>query len=111
MDKHTFRFPDETTDAQKYKQFGNSVTILVIETMAEFMLNCFKKMADSQTAIICKMAKAEDFITKKDVMESLRISTNQANYLLKKMTFSGQLEIVTHGRYSKYRFVSDEIAE
>lgn len=47
MDKHTFRFPDETTDAQKYKQFGNSVTILVIETMAEFMLNCFKKMADS----------------------------------------------------------------
>jgi len=99
----TFRFPDTTTDAQKYKQFGNSVTIPVIETMAEFMLNCFKIMADSQIGIIFKMAKGKDFITKRDVIESLRISTNQANYLLKKMVLSEKLEIVSHGRYSKYR--------
>ena len=31
---------------QQYKQFGNLVTIPVIETMAEFMLNCFRELGD-----------------------------------------------------------------
>ena len=38
----TFEFPDEILDAQRYKQFGNSVTIPVIEAMAKFMLECLK---------------------------------------------------------------------
>ena len=37
-------FPDNfiigVADASAYKQFGNSVTIPVIQTMAEFMLEC-----------------------------------------------------------------------
>lgn len=37
----TFSFPETISDCQKYKQFGNSVTIPVIETMAEFMFECF----------------------------------------------------------------------
>lgn len=41
-----FSFPKEITPAQQYKQFGNSVTIPVIETMAEFMLNCFRVLGD-----------------------------------------------------------------
>lgn len=41
-----FTFPDEISIAQQYKQFGNSVTIPVIETMAEFMLNCFRVLGD-----------------------------------------------------------------
>lgn len=43
-----FSFPDEITRAQQYKQFGNSVTIPVIETMAEFMVNCFRVLGDIQ---------------------------------------------------------------
>ena len=31
----TFSFPEDTNDAQKYKQFGNSVSIPVIKTMAD----------------------------------------------------------------------------
>ena len=41
-----FEFPDGITDCQKYKQFGNSVTIPVIETMAEFMTNCFRVLGE-----------------------------------------------------------------
>ncbi len=41
-----FSFPEEISMAQQYKQFGNSVTIPVIETMAEFMLNCFRVLGD-----------------------------------------------------------------
>lgn len=39
--EETFDFPIGISDCQKYKQFGNSVTIPVIETMAEFMTECF----------------------------------------------------------------------
>ena len=35
-----FSFPEGIPDVQRYKQFGNSVTIPVIQTMAEFMLVC-----------------------------------------------------------------------
>ena len=35
-----FSFPDGMPDVQKYKQFGNSVTIPAIEEMARFMLGC-----------------------------------------------------------------------
>lgn len=35
-----FSFPDSITDAQKYKQFGNSVTIPAIEEMAKFIAEC-----------------------------------------------------------------------
>jgi len=40
----TFSFPEGTVDGYKYKQFGNSVSIPVIEKMAEYMLECFEKM-------------------------------------------------------------------
>lgn len=35
-----FSFPEGIPAVQQYKQFGNSVTIPVIEEMARFMLDC-----------------------------------------------------------------------
>ncbi len=37
-----FSFPEGIPDSQKYKQFGNSVTIPAIEEMAKFMMMCFE---------------------------------------------------------------------
>lgn len=101
-----FSFPDETPDAQKYKQFGNSVSIPVIETMASFMLDCFEKMTGNQTEFVIKLAESKDYITKKDIIEGLRITAVQATYLLRKLVLSGELKIIAHGRYSKYRLAS-----
>lgn len=42
----TFSFPATMSDAQKYKQFGNSVTIPVIEMIARYMVNNLKKMGE-----------------------------------------------------------------
>lgn len=39
-----FHFPEGMVRTQQYKQFGNSVTIPVIEEMALYMLECFEKM-------------------------------------------------------------------
>lgn len=42
-----FSFPDKISNAQKYKQFGNSVTIPVIEEMAKFILECLSNMTEN----------------------------------------------------------------
>lgn len=39
-----FAFPATVSDVQKYKQFGNSVTIPVIETMASYIFDCITVM-------------------------------------------------------------------
>ena len=100
----TFSFPEGTTRTQQYKQFGNSVTIPVIEEMAHFMLSCFKKMTKAQADIVLEMAWNRDTITRRDVIELLRVSNNRANYLLRKMKNAGLLTpVVIKGRGAKYR--------
>lgn len=39
-----FSFPEGMSDTAQYKQFGNSVTIPVVETMARFMADCFVQL-------------------------------------------------------------------
>lgn len=100
----TFSFPEGTTRTQQYKQFGNSVTIPVIEEMAYFMLSCFKRMTKAQADLVLEMAWSKDTITRRDVIESLRVSNNRANYLLRKMKTAGLLiPVVIKGRGAKYR--------
>ena len=98
-----FSFPDGTSKAQQYKQFGNSVTIPVIQEMASFMLQCFDKMNACHKEIIQKIAAENDAFNKRDVIEALNISVNQANYLLRKMVQSGEIILINRGRHSKYK--------
>lgn len=44
--KDEFSFPEKMADGPKYKQFGNAVTIPVVEVMANFMKDCFKQLED-----------------------------------------------------------------
>lgn len=99
----TFSFPNEITEAQKYKQFGNSVTIPVIETMADFMLECFEDMTRDGEAIIAEYLKNAERITKRDVMDLLRVPPHRAGYLLKKMVENDTLAIEHRGKSTKYR--------
>lgn len=46
-----FTFPAGISDCQKYKQFGNSVTIPVIETMAQYISGCFNLLGDGMNNI------------------------------------------------------------
>ena len=50
-----FSFPEGISDAQKYKQLGNSVTIPVIETMAEFISCCMNNMISKMSEIEQRM--------------------------------------------------------
>ena len=107
----TFCFPKGTTRAQQYKQFGNSVTIPVIEELAHFMLSCFDKMTAAQTELILEMAKTSEKISRRDVIELLRVSNNRANYLLRKMKNAGLLmPVVIKGRGAKYRVAKEHLS-
>ena len=101
-----FSFPEGTTRAQQYKQFGNSVTIPVIEEMAYFMLDCFDKMNECQLDLIVQMAKNSEYITRRDVIEQLRVTPNRANYILRKAKHAGKIIFSgksKRGRYVRYK--------
>lgn len=97
-----FGFPDEITDEQKYKQLGNSVSIPVIRTMAEFMLKCFSELEKQQDDVVCALAENNDFFTRKDVMELLDLNAVQAGNLLKRMTDENKLISVSNGKRTRY---------
>ena len=97
-----FSFPEGTPRGQQYKQFGNSVTIPVIERMAKFMLSCFETMTKDQIQLILQTTKREGAITKRDVMELLGISSNQASYLLRKIVSEGKMQMVNARKNAKY---------
>lgn len=44
----TFTFPENVGKAQQYKQFGNAVTIPVVEEMAKFMKKCLKQLEEKK---------------------------------------------------------------
>lgn len=97
-----FSFPESTTISQQYKQFGNSVTIPVIEEMAKFMVECFDKMTENQYQLIIQMASIQESITRRDVIELLRISSNQAGYLLRKLVADGKLILIDTRKKAHY---------
>ena len=100
-----FSFPDNMPNVQKYKQFGNSVTIPAVKVMAEFMIRCFDVLMPTESDKIIALATRKECITKRDVVETLGFTNNHAMYLLRNLVLKGRLELVTHGRYSRYKLI------
>lgn len=92
----SFRFPDGLSDAQKYKQFGNSVTVPVIKSMAEFMLECFTVMEPeiAEREILKNLQKTHR-ITYTQVCKVLKISEQVASHVLKNMV--RERKVFQHG--------------
>ena len=62
--RERFSFPENMPNVQQYQQFGNSVTIPVIETMAKFVLACVESMMQdfSQTEKRLYSMYGKDFL-------------------------------------------------
>lgn len=97
-----FSFPEDMKDGQKYKQFGNSVSIPVIKSMAEFMLECFQILEKQQVEVVRAMANSYESFNKRDVMDMLDLNSSQAGYLLKKLVDGGDLVILSKGKTACY---------
>lgn len=97
-----FSFPENTTDGQKYKQLGNSVSVPVIKAMAEFMLRCFDILEHQQVEIVRALSQNNPYFTKKDVMELLDLKAFQAGDLLKKMINDKEIIRISRGITTRY---------
>ncbi len=100
-----FSFPDSVPDVQKYKQFGNSVTIPAVKVMAEFMVRCLSILMPIESDTIMALATYKEYITRQDVVEMLDTTKNHATYLLRNLVIEGKLELISHGRYSRYKLI------
>lgn len=100
-----FRFPEGMTDGQKYKQFGNSVSIPVIEEMAGYMLDCFDKLDNYQEYIILNEAAKNEYLTRRMVMETLDVYLPKAKAILEKMLKSGKLLMYQNGQKTRTRYM------
>lgn len=98
-----FRFPEDLTDGQKFKQFGNSVSVPVIEKMAEFMLKCFDTLEHYQEIIVKAEAPKHNYLSIRSVMEMLNISQPKAKALLDKM--AGQHDLLRVTKRGKTRYM------
>ena len=97
-----FSFPKEISMTQQYKQFGNSVTIPVIEEMALFIKNCLSMMEKTFSDVekrLYSMYGKDFFICKK-------IENNLAKNIHKK-TLNTYFDVVCHFSNEKSFMTSD----
>ena len=97
-----FSFPDGLLDGQKYKQLGNSVSIPVIKAMALFMFDCIMEMLNCNERKVVDLIEKKGFVTRKDIMNSLDLSYQQANYLLNKLCANKFISSKREGRLQEF---------
>lgn len=97
-----FSFPEKIPEVRQYMQFGNSVTIPVIEKMAEFMLKCFGILERQQSEVVRTIARNNLYFTKRDVMEILDLDATRAGMLLKRMIEDKEIIRVSRGKSTRY---------
>lgn len=102
-----FKFPDKMPEGQKYKQFGNAVSIPVVEEMAKYMLQCFEKLYADQESIIINYLAEHECIKKIEVERILLIDAVEATNILSRMCKKGILKKVGNTRNLIY--ISNEL--
>ena len=87
-----FTFPEGMCDGQKYKQFGNSVSIPVIKAMADYMMEKLDEFTANPISLIEKLVDREGRITRRDVMDLLNVDEARASYILRRAVAEKILE-------------------
>jgi len=104
-----FSFPEKISDGQQYKQFGNSVTIPVIETMAEFMLSCFREMRIYYEGLIIDLLKEKEEVSRTECKQVLKIPYQHVSIILHGMVSKGLLSRKKNKKRSKYYINKQEV--
>ncbi len=103
--REKFSFPDNVPESQQYKQFGNSVSISVIETMADFIYDQLHFLNHHYEVVLRNLAKRNKFVTRTMVAECLDIKPVRASYILRKMVNDGKIRGYGTGKGTRYYFV------
>lgn len=101
-----FDFPDSIPEGQRYKQFGNSVSIPVIETMADFIYEQLSLLNRNYEIVLRNYAKrTKGFFSKKDVAQCLDVDVENARVIIFDMLNRKCIKAFGKGRGTKYYFV------
>jgi len=101
--KDSFSFPPGMSDAQKYKQFGNSVTVPVINEMAKFMLRCFEAMdPEYQKKRVEDLLQKTGRITRNMVVDLLKLDPLKCGQILHEMVLEKRAYIHGTRRTASY---------
>lgn len=103
-----FSFPKEMPESQQYKQFGNAVSIPVVEEMARFMMQCFVKLNQEKETIVKRVVQNRGYITRRMIMDIFKVNGSQSSYILKKLIQKNVLVLNYKGRNSKYEIYPEE---
>ena len=93
-----FSFPPDVPERQQYKQFGNSVSIPVIEEMALFLYKCIESMNKSYELVIANEIRIRGRVTIAGVMHLLQCKYHTARLRLLKMYHTGKLRLEQDGK-------------
>ena len=99
-----FSFPENVPESQRYKQFGNSVSIPVIETMAEFIFDQLTILNTHYLEILKNVAIRDGYITRSSVCKNLNVKPERASYLLRKLVEAEEITVEKAGKNTKYFF-------
>lgn len=103
-----FGFPENVPESQQYKQFGNSVSISVIETMADYIYKQLEKLNMHYETVLRNLSKRNKYITRTMVAECLDIKPENASYILRKLVNDGKISGYGRGKGTKYYFINQK---
>lgn len=108
----TFRFPDSVPLSQRYKQFGNAVSIPVIETMADYIYGVLMQLERHPVEILRNYEKnySRDFgpITNDVVCKCLNVGCKKAQLIIDELVEKEILQIQLKEGSEQYYFCQKE---
>lgn len=99
-----FSFPDNVPESQQYKQFGNSVSISVIETMADYIYEQLMFFNKEYEYVLRNLAQRDDYLTRASVAQCLDVNPEKASYILRKLVAKNLIRMEGKGRQTVYYF-------
>ena len=100
-----FEFPDSIPEGQRYKQFGNAVSIPVIETMADFIYDRIYQMDQSYEVILCSYARKNSCFTRREAEMCLGIEKNKVILIIRNLLGRKVIKREGNGRNIRYYFI------
>ncbi len=100
-----FEFPDNIPEGQKYKQFGNSVSIPVIERMADFIYDRIHQMNQNYEVVLRNFAGRNGDFTKHDIEMCLDVENGRSNAIIRVLLERNVIGRRSIGRKTRYYFI------
>lgn len=101
-----FEFPDDIPEGQRYKQFGNSVSIPVIERMADFIYDRLYQMNQNYETVLRNYAERNIDFSRHEVEMCLDVESNRSNVIIRDLLRRNIIGRRGNGRNTRYYFIN-----